>query len=85
MPIWTYDWYIGGSQSTGHSGANVHRFLYLISRKKIKRFFWFLKLLYIHIIQIMGTGASVESARSTMTSILMGKPLDASDIDVNSI
>ncbi len=30
----------------------------------------------------MGTGASVESARSTMTSVLAGKPLDASDIDV---
>jgi len=31
----------------------------------------------------MGTGASVENARSTMANLLANKPADASDIKVN--
>jgi hypothetical protein len=30
----------------------------------------------------MGTGASVENARATVSSVLDGKPIDAADIKV---
>ncbi len=33
----------------------------------------------------MGAGASAETARTTVTSMLSGKPADASDINVSPI